>query len=183
MSTALQEAEQALAAGNYPVGAVLTVDGTLVGQAGNSILTESLSTAHAEQKLLSTHSAQLRAVARDDRTHHICLYTTLEPCLMCLGVAALHRVTRIVVSSPDPHGGATNVDPQALGRFYHDHWPSIETGLMKERSADLILAFLKTGKFLSWEVMLEEFTRMKAGWHVEAARRQHGDIEPNDTTH
>ena len=69
MTLALGEAEEALNTGNYPVGAVLTIDGSLVGQARNSILTDSQSTSHAEQKLLSAHSSHLRRLARDDETH------------------------------------------------------------------------------------------------------------------
>jgi hypothetical protein len=83
---------------------------------------------------------------------------------MCLGVAVLHRVTRIVIACPDPHGGATRVDPSDLGCFYAEHWPAIEVGLMKETAIDLILRFLRTEKFLSWETMLEEFSKMKKRW-------------------
>ena len=164
MRLALGEAEEALASGNYPVGAVLTVNGDFIGKARNSILTESQTTDHAEHKLLSLHSAQLRQLIRNSSEYDICLYTTLEPCLMCLGVSVLHRVTRIVVACPDPHGGATNINPNRLGCFYGEHWPKIETGLMKEISVDLIIEFLKTEKFLSWEIMLEEFSKMKKIW-------------------
>lgn len=164
MALALREAEDALDAGNYPVGAVLTIDGDLVGQARNSILTDSQSTSHAEQKLLSAHSSLLRGLARDAETHEICLYTTLEPCLMCLGVAVLHRVTSIVVACPDPHGGATNIDAHDIGLFYQAHWPSIRNGLMREDSVDMLITFLKTEVFLSWETMLEEFIRMRQKW-------------------
>lgn len=164
MSLALHEAEQALDAGDYPVGAALTINGEFVGQARNSILTETQTTAHAEHKLLSSHSAQLRQLIRETETYDICLYTTLEPCLMCLGVAVLHRVTRIVIACPDPHGGATKVNPKDLGSFYEMHWPSVEVGLMKEAAIDKIIKFLKTEKFLSWETMLASFSEMKASW-------------------
>lgn len=164
MSLALYEARHAIDAGDYPVGAVLTVDGEFIGQARNSILTENQTTAHAEKKLLSSNSSQLRQLIRESKGHVICLYTTLEPCLMCLGVAVLHRVTRIVIACPDPHGGATKINPLDLGCFYDEHWPIIEAGLMKEMAIDLIFKFLKTKKFLSWETMLAEFTIMKKSW-------------------
>ncbi len=164
MALALNEAKLAFDSGDYPVGAVLTVDGNLVGQARNSILTEAQSTNHAEQKLLSAHSAQLRQLVRKNEELDICLYTTLEPCLMCLGATVLHRVTRIVISCPDPHGGATKLNPNDLGCFYPTHWPIIEEGLMKEASINLILQFLKTERFLSWETMLEQFLKMQKSW-------------------
>ena len=164
MSLALSEAEGALESGDYPVGAVLTISGEYVGKARNSILTESQTTSHAEHKLLQVHSAQLRGVVRSREDYEIVLYTTLEPCLMCLGVAVLHRVTRVVIACPDPHGGATGINPGDLGCFYGENWPKIEPGLMKEKSMEMILQFLKTGKFLSWEIMLAEFTNLKNNW-------------------
>jgi tRNA(adenine34) deaminase len=164
MSLALSEAKGALESGDYPVGAVLTVNGEYIGKARNSILTESQTTSHAEHKLLQAHSIQLRQVVRSGKAYEIVLYTTLEPCLMCLGVAVLHRVTRIVIACPDPHGGATRINPADLGCFYGEHWPKIETGLMKEQSVAMIIEFLKTKKFLSWERMLAEFTKMKNCW-------------------
>lgn len=164
MSLALHEAEQALGAGDYPVGAVLTVNGKLLGKARNSIFTEDQTIAHAEKKVLSSYSTQLRQLTRDDNMLETCLYTTLEPCLMCLGIAVLHRVKRIVFACPDPHGGARKVNPIDLGCFYAEHWPNIEEGLMKERACDLILRFLPTGKFVAWEVMLKEFSAMRERW-------------------
>jgi hypothetical protein len=38
------------------------------------------------------------------------------------------------------------------------HWPVIEVGLMKETAVDLILQFLPTKKFLSWEIILDAFS-------------------------
>ncbi len=128
MSLALHEAEQAFVSGDYPVGAVLTINGDFFGKARNSIFTETQPAAHAEQNLLNSISNQLRQKIRKKGNFEICLYTTLEPCLMCLGVVILHRVTRIVVACPDPHGGATNINPKNLGCFYAEHWPNIETG-------------------------------------------------------
>jgi tRNA(adenine34) deaminase len=164
MTMALHEAEQALAAGDYPVGAVLTINGELVGQARNGIFSDTQSTSHAEMNLLRANSAQIRQLVYEGKGKEMCLYTTLEPCLMCLGTAVLHRITRIVIACPDPHGGATRANPGNLGSFYSEHWPQIESGLMKEESVKLIFQFLRTKKFLSWETMAEQFTKMEASW-------------------
>jgi tRNA(adenine34) deaminase len=175
MSLALKEAERALDMGDYPVGAVLTVNDEFVDQARNSILTDAQTTAHAEQKLLRSNSAQLRRLIRENKAQDICLYTTLEPCLMCLGVAVLHRVRRIVIASPDPHGGATKINPNEMGSFYAAYWPRIEAGLMKEEAADLIIEFLKTEKLVSWRKMLDSFLKMKQSWQemLESRPTQH----------
>lgn len=166
MKLALQEAQTALDSGDYPVGAALVVDGDLWGTASNSLFTDRRSTAHAEHNLLSAHSSRLQAKKVRERLQDmdICLYTTLEPCLMCLGTAVMHRVSRIVVACPDPNGGTTNLDPTTLGSVYRNWWPQIETGLYRETACDLIIEFLQTEIFQSWEAMLAEFMEMKAGW-------------------
>lgn len=164
MSMALNEAKQALDAGDYPVGAALTLDGKLVGTGRNTLFTDLRWSAHAEHNLLYEQSAYLLQKCRNKPRRSIYLYTTLEPCLMCLGIALLHRVSKIIVACPDPNGGTSNLQPADLGSFYQYRWPTFHIGLFKEASYDLIIEFLKTEKFTSWETMLTEFQTMKAGW-------------------
>jgi tRNA(adenine34) deaminase len=164
MQRALQEAQAAFEAGDYPVGAVLTVEGELFATARNSLFTDGRTTAHAEHNLIATHSAELRRLIRSRPGMQTCLYTTLEPCLMCLGIAVLHRISRIVVACPDPNGGTTSLDISTLGSVYRRWWPAIEIGLYGEESCQLIEQFLKTEKFLMWESMLQEFQQMRRQW-------------------
>lgn len=164
MSLALQEAQAALTAGDYPVGAALTVNGAVWATARNSLFTDGRTTAHAEHNLISKLSSRLRAKLLEAPDTTVCLYTTLEPCLMCLGIAVLHRISRIVIACPDPNGGTTNLTLSSLGSVYQRWWPTIQIGLDKEQACDLILTFLKTKKFRSWESMLNEFQTMKETW-------------------
>jgi tRNA(adenine34) deaminase len=164
MSLALQEAQQALTLGDYPVGAALTVEGELWSIERNSILSDGNNTAHAEHKLFYAQSTRLRARSLEHPDADICLYTTLEPCLMCLGIAVLHRVSRIIVACPDPHGGVSRLTGDYLGGVYHSRWPKIQIGLYREHSCALILEFLKARKFRSWETMLSLFQAMKDTW-------------------
>ena len=83
---------------------------------------------------------------------------------MCLGTAILHRTSRIVIACPDPTGSTINIDRDSLGSFYQRVWATIDIGLEREASYDLIVKFLKTGKFSIWEKMLAEFEVMKASW-------------------
>jgi tRNA(adenine34) deaminase len=167
MSLALHEAHTALAAGDYPVGAALTVSGELWATARNSLFTDARTTAHAEHTLIYQLSPQLRAKILETPDTRVCLYTTLEPCLMCLGIAVLHRISRIVVACPDPNGGTANLALSSLGSVYQLWWPTIQIGLHKEQACDLIIAFLKTKKFRSWEAILGEFEAMKEAWHSQ----------------
>jgi tRNA(adenine34) deaminase len=164
MTLALREARAALAAGDYPVGAALTVNGELWASARNSLFTDGRTTAHAEHNLIANQSAQLRAKILGAGAAHICLYTTLEPCLMCLGIAVLHRVSKIVIACPDPNGGTTSLDIASLGSVYRLWWPEMRIGLYREESCNLIIDFLKLRKFRSWEAMLSEFQTMQERW-------------------
>lgn len=164
MALALREAQTALALGDYPVGAALTVNGELWGTARNSLFTDGRTAAHAEHNLIYQFSAQLRTQVLERHTTPVCLYTTLEPCLMCLGIAVLHRISRIVIACPDPNGGTTNLALSSVGSVYQRWWPAIQIGLYQEPACDLIIAFLKTKKFSSWETMLGEFETMKQTW-------------------
>ena len=132
LSLALEEARLASEAGDYPVGAVLTLNGTLLAKGRNSLFTDRRWTAHAEHNLISKNSANLLTVFRSGAPYDVCLYSSLEPCLMCLGIAMMHRVSRIVFSCPDPHGGTSDIDPENLGIFYRAEWPEIEMGAKHE---------------------------------------------------
>jgi tRNA(adenine34) deaminase len=166
MKRALQEAQRAFETGDYPVGAVLTINGTLFATARNSLFTDGRTTAHAEHNLVATHSADLRMLLLSQPNTQTCLYTTLEPCLMCLGISVLHRISRIVVGCPDPNGGTTTLDVATLGSVYRRWWPTIDVGLYREESCLLIEQFLATEKFLMWQTMLTEFQQMRQQWSV-----------------
>ena len=169
MTLALHQAEAALSAGDYPVGATLTINNQLLGTAHNSLFSDARTTAHAEHNLLTEHSAYLRETMLAAPDTHLCLYTTLEPCLMCLGTAVLHRVSRIVIACPNPNGGTTNLNITSLGSVYTRLWPTIDIGLYRVESCRLIIQFLQTKKFQTWKTMLAEFQQFQSQWQTEPA--------------
>lgn len=164
LSLALKEAKLASEAGDYPVGAVLTLNGTFLDKGRNSLFTDKRWTAHAEHNLISQNSTYLLNAFRSGEPYNVCLYTSLEPCLMCLGIAMMHRISRIIFSCPDPHGGTSNIDPENLGIFYRKEWPDIQMGMFREESCDMIIQFLKLEIFDEWERMLAAFDGMRKGW-------------------
>jgi tRNA(adenine34) deaminase len=88
--------------GNLPIGAVMTIDGQIIAEAGNSVLIPHYHPGrHAEMKVLRRVDADLWPRSRE----MIC-YTTLEPCLMCFGALLLHGVGQVVFGAADVEGGA-----------------------------------------------------------------------------
>lgn len=101
----LRAIELALAAeqaGNLPVGAVLAAGSRRVAEGQNAIWTPHFdATRHAEMETLRAASPAVRPGGEP-----LTLYTTLEPCLMCLGAILLSPISRVVFGSADAYGGA-----------------------------------------------------------------------------
>ena len=87
--------------GDLPVGSVITLDGRVIAEAGNSVLVPAYHPGrHAEIEALARVPAELWTRARE-----MACYTTLEPCAMCTGAILLHGVGRVVFGALDPLGG------------------------------------------------------------------------------
>ncbi len=102
MGQALREASKAYAAGEVPVGAVVTRDGRIIARAWNQVETLKDATAHAEMLALTAAQEALG----DWRLERCTLYVTKEPCPMCAGAIVHCRPERVVFGCPDPKGGA-----------------------------------------------------------------------------
>lgn len=110
MKEALKEAHLAIEAGEVPVGAVLVINGRIIGKGYN--LTERLNdvTAHAEMQAFTAAANFIGAKYLTDCT----LYVTLEPCVMCAGAAYWTQVSRIVFGAYDPQRGFTKLKQPIL---------------------------------------------------------------------
>ena len=112
---ALRLALEAEEAGNLPIGAVITLDNRVIAEAGNAILSPAYYPGgHAEVESLRRVPAHLWSRARE-----MTCYTTLEPCVMCMGAILLHGVGRVVYGSSDREGGAGQVLPHLPAYYAH----------------------------------------------------------------
>jgi tRNA(adenine34) deaminase len=137
MRLALREAERALAHDDVPVGAVVVVDGEVVGAGHNERELRQDPTAHAEV-------LALREAARHLGTWRILdsvLYVTLEPCAMCAGAIVLARVPRVVYGTADPKAGAAGSVLDILAEPRLNHRPEVAGGLLAAECAALLTAF------------------------------------------
>src|SRR5215217_6330683 len=101
MRRALDLAAEAAAAGEVPVGAVVTRDGEIVAEARNAMRGSLDPTAHAEMVAIRAAAAALGQPRLDGCT----LWVTLEPCAMCAGAMALARVEALRFGADDSKGG------------------------------------------------------------------------------
>ena len=125
--------------GEVPVGAVLVLDGDVVGEGWNRNITLSDASAHAEIGALREAGQRLG----NHRVPGATLYVTLEPCAMCAMALVHARVARVVYAATDPKTGAagsvfdTLVDPR------HNHRVAVQGGLLAEESATLLRDFFR----------------------------------------
>lgn len=110
MAKALEQAREAVAAGEVPVGAVVVCRGRIIARAHN--LTETLHdvTAHAEMQAITAAADALGGKYLDVCT----LYVTVEPCVMCAGAIGWSQLGRLVYGAADPKRGFTVFAPGAL---------------------------------------------------------------------
>lgn len=135
MHLALQQAREALAADEVPIGAVVVAGERVLGRGHN--LTESLRdvTAHAELQAITAAEQTLGGKYLSGCT----LYVTVEPCLMCAGAIAWSQISRIVVGAADPKRGySTFIAPSS-----HPFHPkaTITTGVLAEECGALMKDF------------------------------------------
>ena len=102
LKEALKEARKAFSFGEVPVGAVVVKNGEVVARAFNRKEFLQDPTAHAELLAIREASRKLRSW----RLSGCCLYSTLEPCVMCCGAIIQSRLDRVVYAVADPKFGA-----------------------------------------------------------------------------
>ncbi len=139
MRLALREAEMAALHGDVPVGAVVVMDGKVIGRGHN--MREALAdpTAHAE-------IIALRDAARKLGTWYLVgatLYVTLEPCIMCVGAAVLSRIDRIVFGARDEKMGALVSNLRFEELTWLNHRFEYRGGVMAEESRRMLKEFFR----------------------------------------
>lgn len=134
MRKALAEAEEALAVGEIPIGAVIVCKGRVIARAHN--LTETLCdvTAHAEMQAITAAANLLGGKYLTDCT----LYVTVEPCIMCAGAIGWAQIPRVVFGAPDEKRGFLAYAPKAM----HPK-ANIVGGVLKDECAQLMVDFFK----------------------------------------
>lgn len=141
MELALNEARQAAALGEAPVGAIILSDhGEVLAQAGNAPISSSDPTAHAEVLAIRQAAAQMK----NYRLLNTTLVVTLEPCLMCLGAIVHARVGRLVYGAPDPRTGAVTSQLPGPDLPFLNHRFDVVAGVMAEECGTLLRDFFRS---------------------------------------
>ncbi len=139
MGLALEEARKALAAGDFPVGCVIAD--------GQQVVASGFRTASRGVMANEIDHAEIIALRHfvksplDIPKERLCLYSTLEPCLMCFGAILISGIHRIVYAFEDVMGGGTRCNRQELPPLYRDIDLTIVGNVLREESIALMRAF------------------------------------------
>ena len=139
MVEALKEARLAEREGEVPIGAIVLRAGEVIGRGHNAPISRCDPSAHAE-------IIALREAAESVGNYRLVgttLYTTIEPCLMCMGALLHARIRRLVFGCADPKGGAAG----SLYDLSHDerlnHHVEVTGGVVEEECRVLLQKFFQ----------------------------------------
>ncbi len=137
MRAALALAREAATLDEVPVGAVVVVDGEIVGRGCNQPIRRHDPTAHAEIMALRAAAARLGNYRLPGAT----LYVTLEPCAMCAGAMMHARIGRVVFGARDPKTGDAGSVVDLFGEARLNHHADIEGDVLAEECGALLSGF------------------------------------------
>jgi tRNA(adenine34) deaminase len=137
MRRALELARIGEASGEVPIGAVVTREGTIVGEGYNRPRASCDPTAHAE--ILAIRAAA--EALGNERLGECDLWVTLEPCAMCAGAIAHARIARLYYGASDLKGGGVEHGSRVFDQPQCLHRPEVYSGIGERESGALLRAF------------------------------------------
>ncbi|WP_334187180.1 tRNA adenosine(34) deaminase TadA [Noviherbaspirillum sp.] len=137
MRLALDQARNAWALGEVPVGAVVVKDGEVIATGFNQPIGTHDPTAHAEVMALRAAATLLG----NYRLPGCVLYVTLEPCAMCSGAMMHARLAQVVYGATDPKTGVCGSVLNLFEQEKLNHHTELVGGVLEEECSTLLKAF------------------------------------------
>jgi len=139
MRLALREAEKAVGWDEVPVGAVVVLNGKVIGRGHNLTRRKSDPTAHAE-------IVAMRMAAKNignDRIVGAELYCTLEPCAMCAGAMVHARIAGLIYGTEDPKAGACGSVLRVIPNRKLNHRPYVVKDVLATEAREILQSFFR----------------------------------------
>lgn len=138
MKIALKEAKKAEQIGEVPIGAIIVKDGKIIGRGYNKKESKKNTIFHAEILAITNASKKLDSWRLEECT----MYSTLEPCPMCMGAIINSRIKRLVYGANDNKSGACG-SKLNLNEYNLNHKIEIKIGVCKEECSKILTDFFK----------------------------------------
>ncbi|MGB0468311.1 MAG: tRNA adenosine(34) deaminase TadA [Pontibacterium sp.] len=139
MRAALLLAERAAEAGEVPVGAVVVLNGEVIGEGWNHPISGHDPTAHAEVMALRDAAQRIGNYRLVDAQ----LYVTIEPCTMCTGALVHARIRRLVYGAAEPKSGVVCSNGGLLDQGWLNHKVEYTGGVLAEACSERISRFFR----------------------------------------
>jgi len=139
IEAALAEARAAASDGEVPVGAVVVLEGRIIGRGHNRVESTQDPTAHAEILAIGAAAQTVKSWRLDGAT----LYVTLEPCHMCAGALVLARIPRLVYGARDPKAGACGSLAMVPQDLRLNHRAEVFPGVLASECGALLETFFR----------------------------------------
>ena len=139
MQAALDQARQAGAAGEVPIGGVVVHEGAIIAFGQNRVLRDVDPTAHAEIVVMRAAAMALN----NYRLPGCTLFVTLEPCAMCSGAMIHARLDRLVFATADAKAGAAGSVLAVVNHPQLNHRMLVEQGILGEEASELLRGFFR----------------------------------------
>ena len=139
MRAALAQAAEAKRRGEVPVGSIVVLDGTVVGEGFNQPIGAHDPTAHAEIVAIRAAAKRLGNYRLTGAT----LYVTIEPCQMCVGAMVHARIARLVYGTPEPKAGAIESAMHAHEHPALNHRIEVLGGVLEDECRAMIQGFFE----------------------------------------
>lgn len=140
MKMAIEEAKNAEALDEVPIGAVIVKEGKVISSAHNLRESNQQATAHAELLAIDEACKKLGTW----RLEGCSLYVTLEPCPMCAGAIIQSRIEKVVFGASDPKAGCAGTLMNLLQDSRFNHQTDIVRGVLNQECGELLTQFFKT---------------------------------------
>jgi tRNA(adenine34) deaminase len=137
MRRALELASDAAAAGEVPVGAVVTLNDEIIAETRNAMRGSHDPTAHAEMEAIRAAADKLGTSRLDECT----LWVTLEPCAMCAAAVSIARMKALRFGAEDPKGGGVVHGARIFTQPTCHHRPDVLNGIGEEEAAEQLRRF------------------------------------------
>ena len=139
MIEALEEARLARDRREVPIGAIVAIDGVIVGRGFNQPISSGDPTAHAE-------IVAIRDAARTVGNYRLTgatLCVTIEPCLMCVGAIVHARIGTLVYGATEPRSGAVVSTVRGGELPGHNHRFEFVGGIREAECRELMQGFFR----------------------------------------
>ncbi len=139
MRRALELAERASFIDEVPVGAVVVLDGKMIGEGWNQPISRCDPSAHAEIMALR----QAGEAEGNYRLPNAVLYVTIEPCTMCAGALIHARIGEVVFAAAEPKAGAVISNARVFDQPNINHRVQYRHGIFEAEAISLMQSFFK----------------------------------------